>query len=69
MKVYRFLPTARAAIEHAGLKQSERATANNIARAFAEATHTEQQTALHLLFEVFDDGREAKRLKVSDAAD
>jgi transcriptional regulator with XRE-family HTH domain len=93
MKVYRFLPTAREAIEDAGLTQTAiaeaagidrhhfnkrlngagsfmPATANRIARAFAEQTHTEKPAAMRLLFEVFDDGREAKRrAEAHDAAD
>jgi transcriptional regulator with XRE-family HTH domain len=92
MRVFRFTPTARAAIEQAGLKQSQLAeaagidrhhfnkrlngegsftpaTANRIARAFAEATHGEQASALRLLFEEHDDGREAKRKQAADAAD
>ena len=36
-------------------------TANRIARAFAEATHTEKPAAMQLLFSEFDDEREAKR--------
>ena len=37
------------------------ATANRIARAFADATKTDKQEAMRLLFEEFDDEREAKR--------
>ena len=36
------------------------ATTNRI-RAFAEATKTQKPAAMQLLFEEFDDGREAKR--------
>lgn len=45
------------------------ATANRIARAFAEATKGEQAAAMQLLFEEHDNGREAKRKKAADAAD
>ena len=93
MKVYRFLPAAREAIEDAGLTQTAiaeaagidrhhfnkrlngagsfmPATANRIARAFAEATKTPKPAAMQLLFEAFDDGREAKRrAETNDAAD
>jgi transcriptional regulator with XRE-family HTH domain len=44
-------------------------TANHIARAFADATHTEKPAAMRLLFEEFDDEREAKRKKAGHAAD
>lgn len=46
------------------------ATANRIARAFAEQTRTEKPAAMQLLFEEFDDGREAKRrTEAGNAAD
>ena len=51
------------------LKNAMPATANRIARAFAEQTHTQKPAAMQLLFEEFDDGREAKRrAEANDAA-